>query len=49
MHLQERYDLRAGAYALARITDAATHYLHGELIEVTEPPRHRRRIPVAAG
>ena len=49
VHLQARYDLRAGAYALARITDAATHYLHGELIEVTEPPRHRRRIPVAAG
>ena len=49
VHLQARHDLRAGAYALARITDAATHYLHGELIEVTEPPRHRRRIPVAAG
>jgi tRNA-2-methylthio-N6-dimethylallyladenosine synthase len=49
VHLQVRPDLRTGAYALARITNAATHYLHGELIEVTEPPRYRRRIPVAAG
>ena len=49
VHLPVRDDLRTGAYALARITDAATHYLHGEVIEVTASPRHRRRIPVTVG
>ena len=31
------------------VTSAATHYLHGELVEVVAPPRHRTRIPVVAG
>jgi len=48
VHLAAAEGLRAGAYALAEITDAATHYLHGELVEVVAPPRHRRRIPVAS-
>ena len=37
-----------GAYAEVRITGAAPHYLRGELVEVTLPPRHKTRIPVAA-
>ena len=49
VHLPARDGLRTGTYALARITDAATHYLYGEVIEVTAPPRHRRRIPVTVG
>jgi tRNA-2-methylthio-N6-dimethylallyladenosine synthase len=37
-----------GSYADVRITGAATHYLTGELLAVTSPPRHKTRIPVAA-
>jgi tRNA-2-methylthio-N6-dimethylallyladenosine synthase len=37
-----------GSYANVRITGAAPHYLRGDLIEVTNGPRHRTRIPVAA-
>ena len=48
VHLAAGDGLRTGAYATVRITDAATHYLLGELVEVTAPPRHRRRIPVAS-
>jgi tRNA-2-methylthio-N6-dimethylallyladenosine synthase len=37
----------AGAYANARITYAAAHWLSGDLVEVTSrPPRARARIPV---
>jgi hypothetical protein len=32
-----------------RITGSAAHYLRGELVEVTARPRHKTRIPVAAG
>jgi tRNA-2-methylthio-N6-dimethylallyladenosine synthase len=40
----------AGAYAGVRIVDAAPHWLRGELVDVTVPPRRARtRIPVAAG
>ena len=38
---------RQGSFARVRITDAATHFLRGELVEVTDAPRHRARIPVA--
>ncbi len=48
VHLAAADGLRTGAYATVVITDAANHYLHGELVEVTAPPRHRRRIPVAS-
>ncbi len=41
--------LRRGSYADLRITGAAPHHLTGELLEVTAPPSHRTRIPVAAG
>jgi len=36
-----------GAYGTVRVTAAAPHHLRGELVQVTEPARHRRRIPVA--
>jgi tRNA-2-methylthio-N6-dimethylallyladenosine synthase len=41
--------LRVGTYADVRVVDAAHQYLKGELVEVTAKPRHRTRIPVAAG
>ena len=41
--------LPAGAWADARITRAAPHFLVGELVAVTARPSHRTRIAVAAG
>jgi tRNA-2-methylthio-N6-dimethylallyladenosine synthase len=38
-----------GSFADVRVTDAARHHLGGELLAVTARPRHRTRIPVAAG
>ncbi len=49
VHLAASPALRAGAVATVRVTDARTHYLLGELVEVLAPPRHRTRIPVVAG
>jgi len=40
--------LPGGSFALARIVRAAPHFLVGELVELTDRPRHRTRIPVAA-
>jgi tRNA-2-methylthio-N6-dimethylallyladenosine synthase len=40
---------RPGSLARVRMTDAAAHFLRGELVEVTDAPRHRTRIPVAVG
>nr|MDQ6910301.1 MiaB/RimO family radical SAM methylthiotransferase [Actinomycetota bacterium] len=37
-----------GSYATVVVTAAAPHHLRGELVEVTDRPRHRTRIPVAA-
>jgi len=37
-----------GTYASVRVTGAAPHHLRGEWVEVLEPARRRRRIPVAA-
>ena len=48
VHLPAADGLRTGAYADVRIVGAANHYLHGELVKVTAPPCHRRRIPVAS-
>jgi tRNA-2-methylthio-N6-dimethylallyladenosine synthase len=39
----------AGTFADVRITDAAAHFLRGELVGVTAGPRHKTRIPVSAG
>ncbi|MCU4183719.1 tRNA (N6-isopentenyl adenosine(37)-C2)-methylthiotransferase MiaB [Acidiferrimicrobium sp. IK] len=36
-----------GALAMVEITRGAPHFLEGRLLEVTAPPRHRTRIPVA--
>jgi tRNA-2-methylthio-N6-dimethylallyladenosine synthase len=41
--------LAAGSWATARVLRAAPHFLVGELVAVTSRPRHRTRIPVAAG
>jgi tRNA-2-methylthio-N6-dimethylallyladenosine synthase len=41
--------VRPGSFAQVRITSAAAHFLRGELVEVTERPRHRTRIPLAVG
>ena len=41
--------LAPGTFAAVRVTGAAPHHLRGELVEVTARPRHRTRIPVAAG
>jgi tRNA-2-methylthio-N6-dimethylallyladenosine synthase len=49
VHFPSAAPLRPGTYATVVVTDAGTHYLHGELREVTEPARHRTRIPVVAG
>ncbi len=38
-----------GSFATVRVTGAAPHHLVGELVEVIGRPRHRTRIPVAAG
>ncbi len=48
VHLPCSDGLRTGAYAEVRITGAGSHYLYGELLEITAAPRHRRRIPVAS-
>jgi hypothetical protein len=41
--------LGAGTFADVRITAGHPHHLSGELVEITGRPRHRIRIPVAAG
>jgi tRNA-2-methylthio-N6-dimethylallyladenosine synthase len=41
--------LGPGSFATVAITGAAPHHLVGELVEVTDRPRHRVRIPVTAG
>lgn len=41
--------LRPGTYGLVRVTKAHTQYLMGELVEVTDKPTYRTRIPVSAG
>jgi tRNA-2-methylthio-N6-dimethylallyladenosine synthase len=49
VHFASDSPLRLGTYADVRITEAAPHFLRGELVAVTAPARHRTRIPVAAG
>jgi tRNA-2-methylthio-N6-dimethylallyladenosine synthase len=46
VHLPAR--LPAGTFADVRVTDAAPHYLRGQLQEVTARPRHKTRLPVVA-
>jgi tRNA-2-methylthio-N6-dimethylallyladenosine synthase len=49
LHFASATPLRPGTRASVLVTDAGAHYLSGELIEVLAAPRHRTRIPVAAG
>ena len=49
VHFPSDGPLRVGSFADVRVTAGASHYLHGELVSVTAAPRHRTRIPVAAG
>ncbi len=48
VHFRAGEPVRSGTYAEVRVTGAAPHHLTGELVRVTEPARHRTRIPVAA-
>jgi tRNA-2-methylthio-N6-dimethylallyladenosine synthase len=41
--------LAPGTFARVQVTAAAPHHLGGELVAVTDRPRHRDRIPVTAG
>lgn len=49
VHFASERPLRPGTLATAEVTSAGPHFLRGELIEVLATPRHRTRIPVAAG
>jgi tRNA-2-methylthio-N6-dimethylallyladenosine synthase len=49
VHFRSAAPLAGGTVAEVRVTDAAPHHLTGELAAVTGRPRHRTRIPVAAG
>jgi tRNA-2-methylthio-N6-dimethylallyladenosine synthase len=49
VHFTSDRSMRPGTLAVARITDAGPHFLRGGLVEVLSVPRHRTRIPVAAG
>ncbi len=49
VHFAAPTPVRAGSFAEVRVVDAGPHFLRGELVAVTAAPRHRTRIPVAAG
>ena len=49
VHFASAEPLRVGTFVDVQITDAGPFYLRGELVDVTARPRHRTRIPVAAG
>ena len=49
VHFSSPAPLGAGTFATVAITGAAPHHLSGDLVEVTARPRHKTRIPVAAG
>jgi tRNA-2-methylthio-N6-dimethylallyladenosine synthase len=49
VHFAAASPMRVGTIATVEVTDAAPHHLRGELREVVATPRHRTRIPVAAG
>jgi tRNA-2-methylthio-N6-dimethylallyladenosine synthase len=48
-HFRTERPLRPGTFASVLVTAAAPHHLVADLVEVTAAPRHRTRIPVAAG
>jgi tRNA-2-methylthio-N6-dimethylallyladenosine synthase len=41
--------VRPGSYALVRVTRAAPHHLHGEVVELTKPAAHKTRLPLLVG
>jgi tRNA-2-methylthio-N6-dimethylallyladenosine synthase len=49
VHFASATPLRPGTLATTVVTEAGPHFLRGELIDVLAAPRHRTRIPVAAG
>ena len=49
VHFASAAPMRAGTRASVKVVDAGPHFLRGELLEVLAAPRHRTRIPVAAG
>ena len=49
IHFHAEQPVRAGSYAEVEVTGAAPHHLRGVLLATTAGPRHRSRIPVAAG
>ncbi|MDZ7678076.1 MAG: MiaB/RimO family radical SAM methylthiotransferase [Acidimicrobiales bacterium] len=49
VHFPAASPMRVGTIATVEVTEAAPHHLRGILREVVATPRHRTRIPVAAG
>jgi tRNA-2-methylthio-N6-dimethylallyladenosine synthase len=48
VHFPVASPLRPGSYAEVTVTEARSHYLMGELVQLTAAARHRTRIPVAS-
>lgn len=48
VHFPSPTPLRVGTYATVRVTEAASHHLRGELVDLVAPATHRTRIPVAS-
>jgi tRNA-2-methylthio-N6-dimethylallyladenosine synthase len=48
VHFPSEHAIRVGTFAEVTVTEGASHYLHGELLRVTAPARHKTRIPVAS-
>jgi tRNA-2-methylthio-N6-dimethylallyladenosine synthase len=49
VHFEAPRPIRAGSHVDVLVTDASTTHMLGTLVEVVQGPRHRTRIPVAAG
>lgn len=49
VHFGAPAPIATGSYARVEVTGAAPHHLTGRFVELTAEPRHKRRIPVAAG
>jgi tRNA-2-methylthio-N6-dimethylallyladenosine synthase len=49
VHFRADRVLRPGTIAEVTVTGAGPHFLRGELADIVALPRHRTRIPVAAG
>ena len=49
VHFSSARPIRIGSFATVRVIEGASHYLFGELVEVTDVARHKTRIAVAAG